>query len=75
VVEHLQQSFNNSFPITGIGRYLNSSFRIIGRVAFAISQFNSLIGRVTTLYLERGGVNFCDVQIIIGKRGKILGDC
>ena len=26
-------------------------------------------------YLERGGVNFCDVQIIIGKRGKILGDC
>ena len=38
LLEHLQQSPNSPFPITGIGRCPNSSFRIIGRVAFAVSQ-------------------------------------
>ena len=37
-LEHLHQSSNNLFQITGIGRYLNSNFRIIGEVAFAVSQ-------------------------------------
>ena len=35
-LEHLHQSSNNLFQITGIWRYLNSNFRIIEGVAFAL---------------------------------------
>jgi len=36
--EHLQQSPNNIFSITGIGRCPNRNSRIIGGLAFAVFQ-------------------------------------
>ena len=56
--------------------YSNNSFRIIGRVAFAVP--NNLLSiqlfywesHNSPLYLGRGGVNCRDVPIIIGKREK-----
>jgi len=37
-ISRLQQFSNNPFPIAGIGKYPHSNFKIVGGVAFAVSQ-------------------------------------
>jgi len=73
LLEHLQQSPNNPFSKTGIVRCLHSSFRIIGGVAFAVSQYscpqyNKILGEHEgSLYLRRERVKYWDIPIVIGE--------
>ena len=74
-IVHLQQFPNNHFPITGIGRCPNRSFRITGRLAFAISQSNYFIGRVTNLPLFRESWDeLLGCPNNYQEKGKVLGD-
>ena len=72
--ENLQQSFNNSFPITGIEDITIAVLELLGKLLWqSLNNFLSIQltyweSNNSSLYFRRGEVNCWDVPIIIEKK-------